>query len=470
MRKISLTLTSLALMAGAACAAEAPRTVGDYGNAMNAVAEKLDLALAQRQRAADAAGAQRLGLVAAMIRRASAEFRSAEQAHIVEDADTLPAPVKAKLDAAFARTREAESRAAGEPRFVDEAHATFNALIDALPVKTPHPTFYGLLSNDLTDPQGRLAADVVVYGDRLIDPLYDISPTVQFGGEDLPASALKSTSGRIEITLPTQVKAAVRFSPAPCEQRPSFGLRVHDVYAQAHGPFWPLVWHTRVETNADFYALASPVVFAARIEAAVETPATKATVQDFRRRSDFAIADCEQTKTVKVEIAAPEGASDVACKAVWTDAAGQTATSGRCERHGATLSATGVLTGPAKVCSPDKLCSCSERAQGFLEISGTYRAPEAASDLTPVAGLAPLDFPAGGLVRRALPFERLRQIKLDVARRDCAIDADTLEITLGQEVSGAAVSKTGAFRAIYAGGELSVGAAEAFAPEVGKAP
>ncbi len=470
MRLIPLVLTSLALNVAFAFAAGAPRTVGDYAGAMNAVAEKLDLQLTVRQRAADAASAQRLSLVAAMIRRASAEFRSAEQEHIVENADTLPAPVKARLDAAFALTLEAERRAAPEPRFVDEAHANFNAFIDALPVKTPHPTLYGLMSNDLADAQNKLGADVVIYGDRLIDPLYGESPSVRIADTDLPAAALHVTAGRIDVTLPPQAKAAVRFDPPPCEPRPSFGLRVHDNYAQAHGLFWPLVWHTRVETNADLYALASPVMFEARIEAAAETSATQSTTQEFRRRSQFAVADCERNKTVQIEFAAPEGASDIVCKAEWTDAAGQTATSGQCERSGGILRASGVLTGLATVCSPDKLCACAAHSQGVLEISGSYQVPTTASGLTPVSDLVPLEFPAGGLARRTLAAARLRHIKLDFARRGCPILADNLEITPGEDASGVAVSKSGAFRAVFQDGQLSVGSAEAFAPEIGRAP
>jgi hypothetical protein len=463
MRKILIGLTSLAMIAGAARAEEPPRTVGDYATAMNAVAERLDLQLAQRQKAADAAAAQRLSLIAAMVRRASAEFRSAEQSAIVDDAYTLPAPVRAKFDAAFALTLEAERRAASEPAFVDQAQSTFNALLDALPVITPHPTFYGLLSSDLAEPQPPLAADVVVYGHRLIDPLYGETPGVSFNGTELPASAVHATASRLDITLPPPVRAAVHFAPPPCEQRPSFGLRVHDTYAKAHG-FWPFIWHTPVETNADLYALASPVLFEARIQASAETPATADAVQDFTRRSDFAVADCEQTKTVQVEVAAPEGASDVVCQAAWTNASGQTSTSGQCERQGGVLRATGVLTGQKKICSPDKLCTCSALSQGSLEISGHFRVALPASGLTPLTGIAPLEFPAGGIARRTLPTERLRQVKIDVQRRDCPENIDTLEMSLGAEASGAAVSRTGAFRALYRGGELSVGSAEAFAP------
>jgi len=225
-----------------------------------------------------------------------------------------------------------------------------------------------------------------------------------------------------------------------------------------------------VATNADLYALASPVRFAATIEATAETPAITAATQSFRRRSEFAVVDCEQTRKVEVEVTAPEGASDIVCKAVWTDAAGQTETSGQCERNGGTLRATGVLTGLARICSPDKLCACSSHSQGVLEMSGSYRVPQTGSGLTAVPGLAPLDFPIGGLARRALKAEQLRLIKLDIARRDCPVVADTIQITLGDDQSGSAVSKSGAFRAAYQGGELSVGSAEAFPPEFGRTP
>ena len=462
MRKFGVVLICL-LLATAARAGDAPRTVGDYANAMNAAADALDRQLAERQKAGDAAGAQRLALVSAMVRRGGAEFRSAEQEHIVDDVSALPPAVRAKLDAAFALTQDAARRAAPDPRFVDEAHAGFNALIEALPVKTPHPTFYGLLSADLADPQGALPADVVIYGDRLVDPLYGEAPQVRVGDTDLPPDALKLRDGRIEVTLPPAARAQARFAPPPCEPRPSFGLRVHAVYARALG-FWPLIWHTRVETNADLYALASPVWFEARVEALAETQDAAASTQTFEARSPFAVADCEETRTVVVEAAAPEGASEVTCKAAWTDAAGQTATSGQCERHGGVLRASGVLTGPAKICSPDKLCTCSTRAQGFLQISGAYRIAETAPTLAPVPDVAPFDFPAGGLARREVSAPKLRQIKIDVARRDCPRAEARLQIGLGGDESGAAVSPTGAFRAKFAGGALSVGAAEAFAP------
>jgi len=466
MRKFGNALVGLTLLAASASTAEPPRTVGDFSTRMNAVAEKLDLQLAERQRAADSAGAQRLALVAAMIRRASAELRAAEQEHIVDDADVLPAAIKARLDDAFALTFEAERRAAPEPRFVDEAQAAFNALIDALPVNTPHPTFFGLLSNDLTEPQGRLAADVVVYGHRLIDPLYGEAPGVQFAAAELPASALKTTAERIEIMLPAAVKAAAHFEPSPCEPRPSFGLRVHGVYAKAHG-FWPLVWHTRVETNADIYALASPILFEAHIEAAVEAQATQAATQEFRARSEFAVADCEQTRTVQVEVAAPEGASDIDCKAAWTDAAGQTATTGQCERHGGVLRAKGVLTGLAKVCSPDKLCACSAHSQGVLEMSGHFRVSRTATEWVAAPALAPLALPAGGIVQSPLNIDGLRHLTLDVRRRNCPASLDTLEMTLGPDQSGSAISRIGAFRATYRDGRLKFGGAEAMALEGG---
>ena len=465
MRRFWIAPLACAFVAGTALAAAPPRSVGDYGALMNEIAGRLDLQLADRQKAGEAAAAQRLALAAAMIRRAGAEFRSAEQESLTDDAGSLPAPIKARLDAAFARAGEAERRAADEPRFIDAAHETFNALIDALPVKRAHPTFYGLLSNDLADPAGRLAADVVVYGDRLVDPVYGIAPDVAYAGAELPADAIKVNGDRLEITLPAQVKAAVRFAPPPCEQRPSFGLRVHAVYARAHR-FWPFLWHTKIDTSADLFALATSVLYEARISAEAEASETTASTVSFRRRSDFVVADCEQTQAVGVAVTTPAGTSDVVCQAAWVRATGRTRTNGGCEIGEGTLSASGAVTGPAKVCSPDNLCSCPTKGQGFLEISGSYRLSRSSSGLKPVADIAPLAFALGGLARQPLGAERLRVVKIEVARKDCPVVADTMTMSLGDEAgaSGAAVSKTAAFRAAFENGRLSVGSAPAFAP------
>ena len=130
-------------------AEDAPQTVSDYANVMNDVAGRLDAEIAVRQKAGDMAAAQRLVLAAAMVRRSAEEFRGAEQDWLTEAASGLPAPIPARLIAVVAKAKEAEKSAADQPAFVEDAQRTFNALIAALPVKTPHPVVYGLLSRDL---------------------------------------------------------------------------------------------------------------------------------------------------------------------------------------------------------------------------------------------------------------------------------------------------------------------------------
>ena len=449
-------------LATGALAAPAPKTVGDYITQMNDIGRRLDLQVAQRQQAGEVAAAQRVALVAAMVRRASAEFRGAEQAQVTDEPGALPAPIKSRIDAAYARASEAETRAAADPRFIDEAQATFNALIEALPEPTPHPTFYGLLANDLTDAEGRLPADVVIYGDRIVDPVYATPPVVSYAGTELPPEAVRVAGDRLEVTLPESVKAAVHFAPPPCARRPPFGLRVHSVYAQAH-EIWPILWHTTIETNDDVFALASPILFEARVSGLVEAAASEAASVPFRQLSDFAVADCEQTKTVEVAMAPPEGASDVVCQARWVSLTGKGDTSGACQTREGKIVATGTLTGAAKVCSPDKICSCTSLTQGFLEISGAYRVSRTASGLKPLTPPTPLVFAQGALAEQAFP-ERARQLKIDISRRDCPVVADRITIDLGGEAdaSALAMSPSAAFRAAIGEGRLRVGSAEAF--------
>jgi hypothetical protein len=57
-------------------------------------------------------------------------------------------------------------------------------------------------------------------------------------------------------------------------------------------------------------------------------------------------------------------------------------------------------------------------------------------------------------------------LKIDVARQNCPVVAAKLTIGLGDDAgaSGAAVSKSGDFRAVFEDGRLSVGSASAFPP------
>src|SRR5580704_14101298 len=189
-RAAALCALGVAVGAPEPALADSPRTVSDYYDAMQISAVHLDAEVADRQRAGDMAAAQRISLAAGMARRAAEEFRGAEQEYMLDDVSGLPSPIPERVEAAVEKASEAEQAAAEHAAFVDEAQLTFNALLAALPQKTPHPVVYGMLVNDLTDPAARLPSDVVFYGFRLIDPIYKIPPTVLYGKTEFPASAV----------------------------------------------------------------------------------------------------------------------------------------------------------------------------------------------------------------------------------------------------------------------------------------
>ncbi len=103
---------------------------------------------------------------------------------------------------------------------------------------------FGMLAGDLADAGAPLGHDVVVYGSRLIDPIYNIAPVVMYGRTEISAANVVLKDDRLEVTLPDAVKTAVNFAPTPCASRPSFGLRVRSVYGET------------VRTLADRVALA----------------------------------------------------------------------------------------------------------------------------------------------------------------------------------------------------------------------
>ncbi len=460
-------------MSGPTCAQVPPSTVSDYANALNAQAALLDTQISERQRRGDMAAAQRLALIAAMVRRAGEEFRAAEQEKLTDDIATLPAPVPARIKAALEMATKAVETGADHPEFVDHAHELANALIAAVPAQVAHPVIYGLLARDLAGSDWARPGDIVFYGYRLFDPVFKTVPAVLYGRTELEPALVAVKDDRIDVTLPEDIRKAVKFAPDACDQRPSFSLRVRDTYARPRG-FWPIVWNFEVLTNTDFNVLQSPVKYAAKAVASVE--AIKLTVETatFREKSSFASAECESTGTAEAVVSLPEGATDAVCAASWVDTKNATKLVSRCVVEDGAARATGQITAGAKSCSPDKLCACSTPAQGWLVASGSYRIPRVSSEMMVSTNTQPLSFPAGGVAEGKLATassEKLRHVSLEISRRACAAVVDTIDLTIGDEpdAQSAGVSKTGAFRAAFKDGSLRVGAADALA-EVGKAP
>ena len=453
----------------------APRTVSDYYDAMQTSAAHLDVQVTERQKTGEMAAAQRVALAAGMVRRAAEEFRGAEQEYMLDDVSGLPSPIPERIEAALEKASEAEQTAAEHAAFADEAQLTFNALLAALPQKTPHPLVYGMLVNDLTDPAARLPSDVVFYGFRLIDPIYKTPPTVLWGKTEFAASAVTVKDDRIQANLPEVVKNAVHFAPPSCLPRPGFALRAHFIFAERHG-YWPLVWHTQTESSADVFALPTPTIYSASITTSSQVSATtSSSVENFEERSSVANVDCEQTKKVEVSVTLPAVAEDAKCSASWVDATGATKLASSCRIEGQTAHAVGQMTAGPKVCSPDKLCTCSFPAQAWLEARGTYRQPNTTAQLQIDADPAQVTFPAGGVAElRTAPREghKLKDVAIAISRRACATVLDTIDLVIGDDPNGeaAAASASGEFRATIKSGDLKVGASEAFAKDARNAP
>ncbi len=466
----ALTATCLAALASAALAEEGPRTVSDFSGVLTAAATRMDGEVGARQKAGDMAGAQRLALAAAMTRRVGDEFRLSEQDVMTDDVKGLPAPIPQRLAAAVAVAAAAETGAAADPAFVDDAQLKFNALIAALPMKQPHAIVYGALSRDLSPTP--LPADVVVYGYRLVDPALKRKPVVSFQGAEIDSIALKND--RIEVTLPASVKAEAHFAPSPCESRPGFALRVSASFAVPHG-IWPVSWNSAIETNADVFLLPSPVFYTAKVTTLVDAPVSRLSTVPFERKSDLTIADCGQTRSVRFDMALPKGFKNLECSAAWSDVSGAAKQAAHCGPGGDGLRVEGAISGGDQVCSPDKLCTCPSSAQGFLVAKGSYQV-ETSGDPTPVVGQGPaLSFAAGSLAEGDLglaPGVRLSHVGVSLTRRACPTAVDSIDLSIGDDPAGRAdaASKTGAFRAMTRDGRLTVGAIDAYPTIVDKTP
>ncbi len=466
----ALAALCLAVSAPAALADEAPRTVTDYANLIVASAARLDVMVTDRQKDGDMAVAQRLVLTAAMLRRAGEEFRSSEQDSMTGDVSGLSEPVPQRLAAVVAKAAEAETRAAADPAFVEEAQRTVNALMAALPMKPPHPLFFGVLSRDLAD--SPLPSDLVIYGYRMIDPLLKIPPVVLFNKTEISDLAIKSN--RIEVTLPPDIKKAVGFAPPPCESRAGFSVRVTDSYIQQRG-IWPISWKNQIESTEDLFVLPTPVFFTAKIATTVEETAVKTSTVPIEQKSDMVSADCEETRRAEIAVPLPVGFKNLTCSAEWVDASGAARLASHCATVGQTLRVTGEIVGGMRACSPDKLCSCPTSAKGFLQAKGSYEVPMPGETVKVEAQARPLTFPAGSLAQDRVDSSnraKLRHVALSLSRRACPTEVDDIVLNLGDDPHGGAdaTSKTGAFRALIEAGKLTVGAIDAYPTALDKSP
>ena len=256
------------------------------------------------------------------------------------------------------------------------------------------------------------------------------------------------------MTLSPELRKSLDFAPSPCETRAGFGLRVIGVYAQPRG-IWPIAWNNELRSAADLFVLPSPVFYTARIIARVEQLTQTTATVPFEARSGLVVADCGETRGAEVDVPLPAGVANVKCASDWVDASGADNAAGRCVVEGDRLRATGELVGGLKVCSPDKLCTCPSSAQGFLRASGSYQAPAAGETVKSQAEAKPLTFAAGSLAEGPLDLAaagRLRHLTLSLSRRGCPAEVDALDLNIGDPRERAeAVSKTGAFRAVYRG-------------------
>jgi hypothetical protein len=216
-------------------------------------------------------------------------------------------------------------------------------------------------------------------------------------------------------------------------------------------------------------------MYSAEITTSSQVSATTSSVEDFAERSSVANVDCEQTKTVEVSVALPAAAQDAKCSAAWVDATGATKLASHCRIEGQIAHAVGQITAGAKVCSPDKLCTCSVPAQAWLEARGAYRQPTTTTQLQVDAEPMQTTFPAGGVAEMrvgAREGRKLRDVALAISRRACATVLDTIDLVIGDDPNGeaAAPSASGEFRAAIKAGALKVGASEAFAKDARNGP
>ena len=205
------------------------------------------------------------------------------------------------------------------------------------------------------------------------------------------------------MTLPDDVKTALDFAPSPCESRAGFGLRLRRGLRATARRLADFLEQRSCAPTPISTSLPSPVFYTAKVLASVEQLTQKTTTAPFEARSGLVVADCGQTRTAEVDRAAAAGRHERDLLRRLGRRLGRAKhRRAGASNEGGRLRITGELVGGQKVCSPDKLCTCPNSAQGFLRATGSYQSQSAGESVKSETEATPLTFAAGSLAEGTL--------------------------------------------------------------------
>jgi hypothetical protein len=363
-----------------------------------------------------------------------------------------------RLQSALENASKLENRTATDLNdIVANTQDAANQLMDRMPLTDKSPVYFGIQTRDVLasfDPQPN---DIVITGYHLVDSrLNNRKPDIQIavGGKTYNITKdhpdhISAQFNKLVISLPDDLKKAIRIENQPCEPMRLFHL-TGTVYYE--GGFF------NTSQKFDFNANVSPGerLYAITVTLDGSRTATQPVQSNFSNISDQVNVGCEETRGTLVEWNAPDKATQIIPSSRWIETDKLKGQSANAVVSGTKASATGSISGVDKQCFLGA-CNCPGGGHGKLQIFGTYVLDQPVTtpfhDQREQVHVNPTHV--------SIPSETilaLTEINVQITRKGCSQVLDTIHIAVPSDQNKViqATSTNGYFVATFQPGQVDI--------------
>lgn len=301
-----------------------------------------------------------------------------------------------------------------------------NQLMDRMPLTDKSPVYFGVQTRDVLSSFDPNPNDITITGYHLVDKrLNNRLPTIEIAVNGktykIPADRMTAQFNRIDISLPDDLRRAIRIDNQPCDPMHLFHLAGTTYY---EGGFF------NTSQQFDFSANLNPGARLYNIKVITDGSRTAPTpVQStFSNTSGEVQVGCNHSASTTVTWSGPEGAGQITPGWAWVETDKLKAQTANAVTTGTSASATGTITGLDEQCA-GPFCNCPGGGHGKLNVSGTYVTTQTVTspfhDEREVTHVNPTHI--------SIPSEtilKLSSVDFQITRKGCTQVLDTVHISV----------------------------------------
>lgn len=454
----ALTIISVIVPANGAAQIATSLTIGDFIRSMQTFVQTLESSARSLLDQGNNVAAQQQLLLAGTLKGTIAQLQQAyndSMSKTFDKLDVAQGNAFKQLQMALADASKLENRSTTDlNQIVKNTQDAANQLMDRMPLTDKSPVYFGIQTKDVLSNFDPNPYDIRITGYHLVDPrLGNKQPTIDVTVADktyrVAPDRLSVQFNRIDISLPNDLRDAIRIDNQPCDPMRLFHVA---------GTIYYLGGWFNTNQHVDFAANVLPGarLYSIRVVSDGTRTASAPVQLPFSNTSGEIQVGCENSASTTVQWNAPDGASQIAPQSVWYDTDNLKGQSSNAVASGPVASATGTVSGRDKQCVLG-VCNCPGGGHGKLRLFGTYVVSQTVTspfhDERQVTHVNPthISIPNDGLLK-------FNTVDLEITRQGCSKVFDTIHFAASSDPNRIiqATSTNGYFSATLQPGQVDV--------------